>query len=181
MLSARSTQEALLYVELQPCGCGGSEYLPRIDTEQVGDHRMLRVSGRCSQCGRDRVYEFTVPAEQVAAPAFGNEQPSMLVDPGQFLWASDQAAARVPLDLTGLSDHAGAAGALRYAVATLEEVAKFIPAGTGEVPPAAFTSELGKALHRAEPHRFTVAELADRIASYRDGLDDLTTVTGGGR
>jgi len=173
-------REAWLYVDMQTCACGSDEFRPSHELHRHGDVMVARFEGQCPDCGTRRTLDIEFPTFESPLPAFGGAQSSTLIDPGEFLWVSDQAAARVPIavgDLTA-AQRAAAVSSLEYAIAALEEVAKFIPAGSDAVPPAYFVSELGQAIHHAEPQRFTATEIRDRIASYRSGLAELGSLAG---
>lgn len=177
MLRARSVQEAALYLEMQSCGSCDEPGMPTATSEisDVDGRPVVRFAGPCPACGAERGYEFAIEAGQPGAPAFGGADRSTLLDPGAFLWAGDRAAGKVPVDITGLdaAQREDAVAALQYAIAALDEVVKFIPAHALSVPQASFTTELGQALFRADPQRFSRDEITDRIASYRRGLADL--------
>jgi hypothetical protein len=90
MLIARSLQEAGLYVELHPCECGAAGELTFSVIERDG-MPVVVYQGDCPGCGRSRRFEFRIPAEPVAGPAYGGQEPSEIVDAGEFLWYSDRA------------------------------------------------------------------------------------------
>ncbi len=58
---------------------------------------------------------------------------------------------------------------LATAIAALDEVLKFVPAGADAVPAEAFWSERGRAVHATEPGRFRAA----RLRAVRDAYADL--------
>jgi hypothetical protein len=58
-----------------------------------------------------------------------------------------------------------------YALAALDEAAKFVPPGIGSVPESALWTESGRALWQREPDRFRLAV----IDAYRDVYRDLIT------
>lgn len=151
MLTARSVQEAGLYVELHPCECGAAGELTFSVVERGGDLVAL-YEGACPGCGQMRRFEFSLPSEPVPGRVYGGAQPSAIIDAGEFLWYSDRAAERAastePADARGQS-------ALDSAVAALDEVLKFIPADADAVPRDAIGSELGQAVYDANPDRFT--------------------------
>lgn len=164
MLTARSVQEAGLYVELHPCDCGAAGELTFSMIERDGTPVAL-YEGVCPGCGQTRRFEFAVPAEPVPGRAYGGEQPSAIIDAGEFLWYSDRAAERAastdPADPRGRS-------ALDGAIAALDEVLKFIPAGADAVPREAIGSEVGQAVYDANPDRFT----RERLNYRRELLQD---------
>ncbi|GAA5067137.1 hypothetical protein [Nocardia callitridis] len=177
---ARTNAEARLFLELQPCPhCGERRCEFRSAVVSVGDVLASRYTGVCPRCGRERVYQFRLPDEILPPPAdsvrFGGEDPSQLLDPGVWLWYSDTAAGQVPADLFGLDAQSArtARHTLATALAALDEVLKFIPAGQDSVPAAAFTSLDGKAIYDNEPGRFTRLRLtairdyyAERLANW---------------
>ncbi|GAA2183581.1 hypothetical protein [Micromonospora lupini] len=175
MLLARSMQEAQLFVELRGCGCGSGQAMVEHELHQRGDELVARFTDTCQSCGAQQVYELALSAKQVRPPSFGGPDSSLIVDPGEFLWTSDQAAAQVPVDISRLDQvqRKAAMASLQYAMAALDEVVKFVPVGADRVPVEAFVSELGQAMYRANPGRFTVTELEEQAASYLAGLADL--------
>ncbi|MEV6281598.1 hypothetical protein [Kribbella sp. NPDC051770] len=171
MLIARSLQEAGLYVELHPCECGAAGELTFGVVERDGE-TLAVYEGDCPGCGRARRFEFRLPAEPVAGPAYGGEEPSRIVDAGEFLWYSDRATEQAFRLSAETDDDAVARGrsALEVAAAALDEVRKFVPAGATAVPREAIGSELGQALYDADPDRFTLDTLAGRRRLLDDAL-----------
>lgn len=169
MLAARSVEEVHLYLDLRRCGHTGATPGHHLDDR---DGILVSVyEVRCPDCGI-RSFEFTLPERPLQAGEVGGLVPSTIIDPGEFLWLSDRAAAAVPVDLAQLPSEArpGVVAALRRASSTLAEVLKFIPAGSDEVPREAFTSTLGQRLTRDMPERFRRDELEERLAAYRHHL-----------
>ncbi|MEV6771262.1 hypothetical protein AB0N05_21845 [Nocardia sp. NPDC051030] len=163
---ARTNAEARLFVSLQPCPtCGDKRTKFTSSVVTVNGVLASRYSGVCPACGEQRQYEFRLPDEVLPPPAttvrFGADNPSELLDPGVWLWYSDVAIRQVPADTTGLDDRAlhSARHALATALASIEEVLKFIPAEADRVPVSAFTSAEGRATYNREPGRFTHARL----------------------
>ncbi|MBF6251604.1 hypothetical protein [Nocardia farcinica] len=168
---ARSNAEARVFLRLQPCHVCGSKdcafdsAVLRVDGELVGRYR-----GGCAVCGAEREYLFRIPEQVLVPPAdgvrFGDDRPSQLLDPGVWLWYSDRCARRLPEPGAALDDsrRRTARHTLATALAAVEEVLKFVPAGASAVPPAAFTSVDGRAVYEREPGRFDAA----RLAALRD-------------
>lgn len=156
MFIARSILEAGLFVELHPCECGGGGELTMSLAEQDG-RPVAIYEGTCPECGRERRFEFALPAQPTAGPAYGGAEPSTIIDAGEFLWYSDRVAEQAAAG-TG----AQARSAADTAIAALDEVLKFIPAGADAVPREALASELGRAVYDAGPDRFARAELDHR-------------------
>jgi hypothetical protein len=181
MLFARSPDECQLYMELHPCGCGEEEFAWSRHALEHRDGRLVAgYEGTCGRCGTARQFEFEVAAgygEHPEPPAYGGDEPSRIVDPGQFLASSQRAAAGVPPhpDLVETGRLADAYEAVEQAVAGIVEVLKF---GGDAVPEAAFTSDLGRRMHASDPGRFRRGRLAlelaelERIrAAYAAALD----------
>lgn len=168
---ARTNAEAHLFLELQPCpNCGETRCRFKSSVVYVDDVLASRYTGTCAKCGQQRVYEFRVPEQilppPVGAVRFGGDEPSQLIDPGVWLWYSEIAAKQVPADTSELDEQSrrSARHALATALAAIEEVLKFVPAGADSVPPSAFTSLDGRAVYESEPGRFTRA----RLGAIRD-------------
>ena len=62
---------------------------------------------------------------------------------------------------------------MRRAIVTLEEILKFIPEGSDEVPESAFFSDLGRSPREESPERFRREEIIARLAFYRSGMREL--------
>jgi hypothetical protein len=172
MLVSRSTEESHLYMHLHPCECGETDFEWRDHQLVQGDGCLLSIySGECQRCGRPRRFEFALaPEPSPPPPALGATAPSQIIDPGEFWHASRQFAGTVPADPGAVSDDEfhGAYDALAFALASLDEVLKFIPDGADAVPAGAFRSQLGQRLHAEAPERFTRSWLAaDREAHRR--------------
>ncbi|MFV2019628.1 hypothetical protein [Micromonospora sp. LOL_023] len=172
--AARSSAEARLYVELQPCDCGEARFAPQVEVVALADGDLAtRYHGTCPSCGAEREFLMRLPAEPGPATgssyggfSYGGPEPSQLIDPGQWLAAADRYADLVPADSAVLdpAQLRRATAALSRAVAALDEVRKFIPADADQVPVDAFTSDTGRRLHRREPDRFR----RDRLTALRD-------------
>ncbi|GAA1572252.1 hypothetical protein GCM10009789_27260 [Kribbella sancticallisti] len=162
---ARTDDEALLYLDLQPCPDCGS-----IDTpweQGLSDEDGELVSsyyGICSGCQAEREYLFGLPEHETAGPFpnFGGPEPSELLDAGQWLQVADRSAESVP------EDRDEATVVLRIARAAVEEVLKFVPPGTDAVPAEAFWTDEGAAVRTAGPDRFRLERLLVIRDAYRD-------------
>ena len=172
MMIARSSAECRLYIELHGCACGESRL-------EVGHHLVsLAVGlgaiyeGACPRCGTARRFEFGLDPEIPPGDKFGGERPSSLLDAGEYLTVADDAARRVPADLTGLDDtqRRTASWWLNRAVNALEEVVKAVPPGADAVPESALFSELGKQTYAREPGRFRKRRLDAVLEVYRELL-----------
>jgi len=179
MLLARSAPECRLYIDLNPCLCGMASFGVRHHLRTEPDGLLAAVyEGTCPQCGLPRLFVFTLdPALPPAPPAFGGPTPSRIICPGQFALVSDDASSRAHVDPAGLSpaEHRASRANLALALAAIEEVVKFIPAGADAVPPEAFTSMAGQQLYAVEPQRFQRYRLTAVAEAYRELLNAHAT------
>lgn len=164
---ARTSDEARLYLELNPCeDCGASadkwdQGLTEVDGELANSYVSV-----CPGCGIEREFFFGVPEREIAPgpfPTFGGAEPSEILDAGQWLEAADAAASELPPD-----DHEEAARLRAVAGAAVEEVVKFIPPGEDAVPDDAFWTDEGLRIRAAEPGRFRLERLLVVRDTYRD-------------
>jgi hypothetical protein len=163
-------------MELHPCECGSSSFEQRHWLEERGDDLLAIYEGPCRGCRRVRRFELALVADlPPAPPAFGGPEPSQIIDPGEFLLASERAASQVPDDLDSLPTHlrVSARRDLAAAIAALEEVLKFIPAGDDQVPATAFRSAAGRQVFTTEPARFERRRIEASIAEHKERLTGL--------
>ncbi|MEV6302244.1 hypothetical protein AB0M02_22700 [Actinoplanes sp. NPDC051861] len=167
-LRARSTAEAVLFMDLRSCVCGDSSFDRDMSWEDDPGHglRVATYAGPCAGCGTQRAFTFLLPLdEQTPDDAFSTleDPPSQLLDPGEWWLASvaltelteaieegvDPAVAWVDLDaweeMTALMARCATA---------CDEVLRFIPDGTGRVPSEAFRTATGRNALRADPAVF---------------------------
>lgn len=177
---ARTPQEAYLYIEWRACACGERRFeLVRSDiVEAVGGLESV-ITVRCGGCDAEREFRFTLPAAPlVVSPGevrFGGDEPSQLLDPGEWLAVADAESDAVPADLTALrpDQRRGLRRPLATAAAALDEVLKFVPADGDGVPESAFVSTDGRTAYRDGPGRFQVARLTAARDRYRQLLADI--------
>ncbi|MFI6918957.1 hypothetical protein ACIBIZ_03300 [Nonomuraea spiralis] len=163
---ARTRDEALVYLDLNPCECGSVETEWASGVVSVEGALVKCYEGDCEGCGAEREYLFTLPAREVMPvgwPTFGGPEPSQLLDAGEWMWLADLTAGNVP------DDPEDARRALSMARSAMEEVLKFIPEGQDDVPAEAFWSVRGREVRAAEPPRFR----RDRLLVVRDTYRDL--------
>ena len=172
---ARTNAEAHLYMELHPCACGEARFerqsaVVTVDGD-LGEPLCRPVRG----CGQAREFLFRLP-ERILVPepghvTFGDERPSELIDPGEWLSLRTPTRARVrpTRARSTLRPYAVLRVDLATAIAALDEVLKFVPPGGDAVPAEAFWSERGRAVHATEPGRFRAA----RLRAVRDAYADL--------
>ncbi|MDG4794485.1 hypothetical protein [Micromonospora sp. WMMD1082] len=175
---ARTNAEAHLYMDLHPCSCGETAFPRQSAVVALADGDLAsRYTGACAGCGQDREFVFRLPATIGGTGNgfhYGGDEPSQLLDPGEWLLVADAYAGQVPAEPAAGAAGQRARAALTRAVAALDEVGKFIPAGGGAVPPGAFTSDRGRQLHQREPGRFR----RDRLTAVRDAYAGMLSHLG---
>lgn len=159
---ARTNEEAHLYMDLHPCECGEIEFPRSSSVVETADGDLAgHYTGTCPQDGARREFMFRLPQQIVSPPgdgsvSYGGAEPSELIDPGEWLSIADAYARNVPADTAALAADglAQARSMLTRAVAAIDEVLKFIPAGEDRVPEDAFVTVRGRAAYAKEPGRF---------------------------
>jgi hypothetical protein len=180
MLTARSSSEAHLYMDLHACECGSGDFERRHRLEQHGDDILAVYEGVCRQCGTTRRFTFRMAEETPPPPpAFGGPEPSKIIDPGEFADVAFRISESAGVELlnTPESEHHKLRNAVAYAVAAFEEIPKFIPPGEDAVPATAFTSEAGRARYEREPRKFERKILEMNIKRARAvlaGIDEVS-------
>jgi len=172
---ARTGVEAVLFLALLPCERCGTTQTPWRYSAMVtvdGDPTDT-YAGECGRCGLARDFTFTRPAEGTdggSATRFGGDQPSELLDAGQWM------------DVAGAASIAETPGVdLGYALDAYREALKFIPPGAGAVPPAGLFSTAGRVRLASEPLSLTrdwiqvqIDTLAQLIAERRGDPEPAT-------
>ena len=175
---SRTNAEAHLYMDLRPCPCGESRFPRQSSVVALDDGDLAsRYTGACASCGEEREFLFRLPPTIGGAGIgfrYGGDEPSQLLDPGEWLMVSDTYASSVPAGSTTGEAGQRARAALTRAVAALDEVGKFIPAGGDSVPPDTFVNERGRQLHQREPGRFR----RDRLTAVRDAYAGMLSQLG---
>jgi hypothetical protein len=179
---ARTFDEAYLYMELRPCVCGESEFDKRTTSLVEDGIPVERYTGHCPNCGRARQFTFRMPDEPSRITfdmVYGwGDEPSRLLDPGEWLGVADVFEANARAELTGI-DAADEDRLTRIfyqlsaAVAATEEAAKFLPPGAVRVPEEAFRSQPGRQRYELAPERFQRANLEAEIRERRDLMADF--------
>jgi hypothetical protein len=172
VLIARSSPECHLYIELHPCACGERAGLDTHRLESGTDGLVAVYEGTCPGCRTHRRFDFALDPELPPGGKFGGRSLSQVIDAGQYLAVADAAARSVPADTSQLDTdaRAHARATLARAIAALEEVVKFIPAGADRVPPDALFTPAGRAVYDAEPGRFRKLRLDAVLGAYRELL-----------
>ncbi|UUU23823.1 hypothetical protein [Streptomyces sp. DSM 40750] len=180
MLTARSSAEAHLYMDLHRCECGSGDFDRQHRLELHGDVLVAVYEGACGQCGRTRRFEFRMKEEiPPPPPAFGGAEASQIIDPGEFEEVAGRLAESTGIQLlnTPEAEHHKLRGAIAYTVAAYEEMLKFLPPGEDVIPASAFTSEVGKARYRRDPGNYARDILEMNVRVARDVLDDIDEVS----
>lgn len=183
MLTARSSFEAHLYMDLHPCACGSGgsgDFERQHRLEAQGDDFVAVYEGACRQCGTSRRFAFRM-AEEIPPPppAFGGAQPSQIIDPGEFAEVAFRISESAGIQLlrTPESERYRLREAVAYTVAAFEEMLKFLPPGGDAIPADAFTSEVGKARYAREPRKFTRGIMERNVRDARAVLEDIDAVS----
>ncbi|TWD81329.1 hypothetical protein FB561_2441 [Kribbella amoyensis] len=166
--AARTRDEAYLYLDLTPCaGCGSTRTDWQHGLAQWDGALVAAYDGTCADCSAEREYLFQLPEREHAggAPNFGGPEPSVLLDPGQWLDVADRLMSAVPTDDPDTADDAA-----RFASAAVAEVLKFVPANAEAVPPDRFWSSQGRHVYDQQPGRFRQDRLRVVLATYEDRI-----------
>ncbi|MBP5868778.1 MULTISPECIES: hypothetical protein [Streptomyces] len=183
MLTARSSAEAHLYMDLHRCECGSGDFDRRHRLELRGDALFAVYEGACAPCGRTRRFEFRMTEEiPPPPPAFGGAEPSQIIDPAEFEEVAGRLAESAGIQLlnTPESEHHKFRGAIAYVVAAYEEMLKFLPPDQDAIPAGAFVSEVGRARYRHDPRNYERGMLEMNVRDARAVLDDIDEVSAKG-
>jgi hypothetical protein len=178
---ARTRDEAQLFLDLHGCDeCGATEVAWQSGVAEVDGVLTRRYHGTCGECGRDREAYFVLPERPVeptpgATVTFGGAEPSVLLDPGDWLLVADicSQAAGGP-DTADADLRAERRESLAIAVAAMDEALKFLPAGASTLPADVFFTERGRTIYRRDPGRFAERRMRIVRDTYQDALDRLT-------
>ncbi|MBW1881083.1 MAG: hypothetical protein JRJ84_22245 [Deltaproteobacteria bacterium] len=162
-LPCRSVAEAHMFLDL--IGCDRRERHHRLED---WDDTLISVYV-CMLDGEPRTFWFESP-ENPLIEGFGGDEPSQIIDPGQFILRADRLSKSVPSNPGDLdpSAHSVAAQRLDEAADCIDEVIKFIPEGEHQVPQEAFFTPIGKVSYMEEPGRFRRARLEAVGQTYRE-------------
>jgi hypothetical protein len=184
---ARTFDEAYLYMELRPCVCGEPEFDKTTASVIEDGVPVERYSGHCPTCGRARQFTFRMPDEPPRITldmVYGwGDEPSRLLDPGEWLGVADVFAANARAELDGAgSPDADSADEERLtrifyqlsaAIAATGEAVKFLPSGADRIPEEAFRSQPGRLRFELSPERFQRARLEAELADRKRLLADF--------
>jgi hypothetical protein len=170
MQRARSLAEARLFIDRQPCArCQRRGFAEPSLIVERGEDLAVACRGYCPGCGAERSFEILLADARVSPGAWGGDDPSTLLDAGQWLVIAEERATAVPAAVAALADpeRARAAADLRVAIGAIAEVLKFIPAGDDRVPKTALFSTEGRELYLADPGRFSRLRIDAVLAAWR--------------
>lgn len=160
LLRARTSLEAHMYLDLHPCDCGDVQFERSSAVVMTEEGLASRYTGSCATCGTPRECLFLLPDEiEMPDPAsvrFGGEEPSSIIDAGEWLYVADLYARARATQATVLA-----------AAAAVDEALKFVVPGAEAVSSASLWTDRGMAIYLKEPGRFGVARLAAIRDTYR--------------
>lgn len=183
---ARSIAEEHLYMRLHPCVCGsvagtGIRHGTGVIAQGLtSDHEFV-----CKGCGAERRFVFRLPG---LAPRYddmyGGPDPSQIIDAGEWRMVALDAMGRAQLlrrQSTGVRKIFGRGDqkpqlrrAFEEALASYQEMLKFIPPAADTIPDSAFFTENGRRIRAREPY---VAFERSFIEAMIDGVrSDLAAV-----
>lgn len=160
---SRSHLEAQLFMDLNPCECGESDFDRNHSHGRGVAGWQVEYSGTCAGCGRARVVVFQVDRKMPVLPPGAwsdGRTPSRIIDPGEWLIVADQLSDHTAdlLDLDREQAHRRL-NDFAYAASAVAEALLFIRPGQDAVPAASIRSARGRELYGVDPERFTRAAL----------------------
>jgi hypothetical protein len=180
VLAARSHNEAVVYVlmrECRACGAGNRDLTDEFGTAEGAT--LTEYTAFCRDCTHIDTYTFRLPESDpqnaVADVAFGGDEPSSIIDAGEWLAFADRTANGGPVEPTGLTpeQRADAALALHAAAAAVREVVKFIRPGEERVSMSALWTERGRAEFERDPWRMSRGRMGAVETAYREAAERL--------
>jgi hypothetical protein len=176
---ARTFNEAILYIRLRPCGCGEMEAAWQDVPLTLRGQPARYFTAACANCGRSREFTVAMPedAQRRDDVVYGDgDEPSTVIDPGEWLGVSDLYGQRAEEVLTdeqfgGRDDVNVVYFALSARVSALDEILKFMPANADVMPEWLCRSITGRTVFEANPNRFSRDALLAEHAALRANLD----------
>ncbi len=172
---ARTNGEAHLYMEMNPCPvCGESEFDPGSSVVVVDGDLVSRYAGPCPRCRNPREFLFRIPEDVIIPdeedPVFGGDQPSELIDAGEWVWLADLIASHTPARPHGMDadERRQARIDLKAAAAAISEALKFLPPGADTLPPEALWTDRGREVYEDDPGQFRRGRLEVVERTYRE-------------
>lgn len=175
LLPMRTVKEEHLYMDLNPCVCGSIKRLAHQRLITLDDQATLasRFAWTCA-CGRARCFTFVLPEDPsyTTLPGYGGPEPSLILDPGQFLAVSNRHAGRALSSLKRKAGKKRAASEMQEAIWALEEVLKFIGPKPLDTPPIEVMWSLqSQELLKRGIDQFQRARLEARLKAYHDKFE----------
>lgn len=155
------------------CGHRGFDHPSKIVAH--GDRLGAAAEGYCAGCGAQRTFALLLSDERVPDGAWGNDEPSTLIDAGEWLALADQFGAIVPATIENLDRDARneARANLAKGIAAVGEVLKFLPPDAFEPPRSAFFTARGLEVYVADRARFHRDRLEVLLEAWRDLADSF--------
>src|SRR5688572_5576193 len=93
ILRARSQAESDIYMWLHPCRCGDRSIPIYATCKDVPNAMIVSYRGECPTCGWFHKFIFELPPfrKKPKNGAYGESEPSVIIDPGEWLYVSDHA------------------------------------------------------------------------------------------
>jgi len=180
VLGARSHNEAVVYVLLRDCrACGASNRDLTDESARRDGATVVEYTAFCRECTTIEAYAFRLPESDPQTGAtdvvFGGDEPSTIIDAGEWLAFADRTAGGGPVEPAGLTpeERADAALALQSAAAAVREVVKFIRPGDDRVSVAALWTGRGRAEYDRDPWRMSRSRMAAVETAYREAAERL--------
>lgn len=181
VIHARTFSEAYEYM-LAVTDCAEPATVTRVNVVGHEDGLAHTYAVDCASKGTHEEFTFTVDPEPDPAPqrlVFGyGTEPSRLIDAGQWYAvfhhhakAVSDAQERAGGVLPDLATARDLVGALERAWAAIEEILKFVPAGSDTIPGAAFWTDHGRAIHDLYPAEFTRPQLERLAADMTNAIE----------
>ena len=169
--TARTNDEAHLYMDLRRCECGSANFPRDNQLLESGGNLISRYAGACAQCGREREFRFwltELPQAPTRGPVFYGDGPSDLIDPGEWLFIADRYAASVPPSPPAdPAELRAAAHRLGVATEAMEQALMFAVPDADQLEPSSLTSADSQHLLATEPGRFRPSRLSVVRDTYR--------------
>ena len=169
---ARSIHEMHFAASLEPCPKCGT----RIDAQQLklaGNGDGWALTGDCPRCGTPRAFTFLTHGDPITASTPRDElagpEPSEIIRPGQWIAEIARLLPQVRPDPTqlGIDEWKVNRDTNKRLLVTLNELLKFIPAGTSEIPDSALDAA-EQADRKARPEHYQRAWIEEQRARALD-------------
>jgi uncharacterized protein YjbI with pentapeptide repeats len=160
---ARTLAEMHFAASLQPCPhCGSKD---AVELALVARGESWTFGGACPSCTRRRTFTFSIHGDPLlgrhAVRHLGDERPSEVIRPGQFIAELDHLLPLIRSDPRVLSarDWYASRRALIRALTCVIELCKFVPGGEAHIPADRLTVDEQRD-QKARPERYASAWIA---------------------